>query len=100
MGHTACTKADKVFLTNDNPRCEDPQQIFNDILAGMKGQTNYQIIPDRKEAIEKALATAQAEDVVIIAGKGHENYQLVGEEKRPFSDQETVRKFLREKKYV
>ncbi len=100
MGHTACTKADMVFLTNDNPRCEDPQQIFEDILAGMKGQTNYQIFPDRKEAIERALATAQANDVVIIAGKGHENYQLIGNEKRPFSDQETVRNFLREKEYV
>lgn len=100
MGHTACTKADTVFLTNDNPRCEEPQQIFKDILAGMKGQTNYQIIPDRKEAIEKALAAAQAEDVVIIAGKGHEDYQLVGTEKRPFSDQKTVRNFLRGKKNV
>ncbi|MBO4675504.1 MAG: UDP-N-acetylmuramoyl-L-alanyl-D-glutamate--2,6-diaminopimelate ligase [Elusimicrobiaceae bacterium] len=100
MGHTACTKADTVFLTNDNPRCEDPQQIFKDILAGMKGQTNYKIIPDRKEAIEEALTAAQANDVVIIAGKGHEDYQLVGTEKRPFSDQETVRKFLREKKHV
>ena len=100
MGHTACTKADTVFLTNDNPRCEDPQQIFKDILAGMKEQTNYQIIPDRKEAIEKALTAAQPKDVVIIAGKGHEDYQLVGTEKRHFSDQETVRQFLRGKKYV
>jgi len=99
MGHTACTQADFVFLTNDNPRCEDPQQIFNDILAGMKGKTNYKMMPDRKEAIEAALRAAQADDIVIIAGKGHEDYQLVGTEKRHFSDQETVRKFL-ENRYV
>lgn len=99
MGHTACAEADFVFLTNDNPRCEDPQQIFNDILAGMKDKTNYKIVPERKEAIESALAAAQPEDIVIIAGKGHEDYQLVGTEKRHFSDQETVRNFL-EKRYV
>lgn len=96
MGHTACTQADKVFLTNDNPRCEDPKQIFADILCGMKDQTNYQIIPDRKQAIEAALSAAGESDIVIIAGKGHEDYQLVGTEKRHFSDQETVRKFLQE----
>jgi len=99
MGHTACTEADFVFLTNDNPRCEDPQQIFNDILAGMKDKTNYKMVPDRKEAIEQSLAAAQPDDIVIIAGKGHEDYQLVGTEKRHFSDQETARNFL-EKRYV
>jgi len=100
MGHTACTQADEVFLTNDNPRCEDPQQIFADILAGMKGQRNYQIIPDRKQAIEAALTTARENDIVIIAGKGHEDYQLVGTQKRHFSDQETVRNFFQGKKHV
>lgn len=100
MGHTACTQADYVFLTNDNPRCEDPKQIFDDILAGMKGQTNYEIVPDRAEAIRRALAAARTNDIVIVAGKGHENYQLVGTQKRHFSDQEEIIKFLREKKHV
>ena len=100
MGHTACTHADCVFLTNDNPRCEEPKQIFNDILAGMKDCTNYQIIPDRKEAIEQALCAARENDIVIIAGKGHEDYQLVGTEKRHFSDKETVRNFLQRKNRV
>ena len=100
MGKTACTNADYVFLTNDNPRCEDPQQIFNDILVGMQGHTNYEIIPDRKQAIRRALDRAQKNDIVIVAGKGHENYQLVGTEKKHFSDQEVVLDFLREKKYV
>lgn len=100
MGRTACEQADFVFLTNDNPRCEDPKQIFKDILAGMEGFSNYQIIPDRAEAIAGALAKAKPGDIVIIAGKGHENYQLVGTEKRHFSDQETVRNLLRGKHHV
>ena len=97
MGRTACEQADYVFLTNDNPRCEDPKQIFNDILAGMEGFTNYTIEPDRARAIENALAQARPNDIVIVAGKGHEDYQLIGTEKRHFSDQETVRAFLRSK---
>ncbi len=97
MGRTACEQADHVFLTNDNPRCEDPQQIFKDILAGMEGFNNYTIEPDRARAIQAALAKAQSGDIVLVAGKGHEDYQLIGTEKRHFSDQETVRTFLRSK---
>lgn len=100
MGRTACSQADYVFLTNDNPRCEDPKQIFNDILAGMEGYTNYEIVPDRAEAIRRALSTAQKDDIVIVAGKGHENYQLVGTGKRHFSDQEVIQEFLEEKARV
>lgn len=100
MGRTACANADYVFLTNDNPRCEDPRQIFTDILAGMKDCTNYEIVPDRAEAIRRALATAQHNDIVIVAGKGHENYQLVGTEKRHFSDREVIVDFLQEKTHV
>ena len=100
MGKTACTRADWVFLTNDNPRCEDPNQIFTDILAGMQGCVNFTQIPDRKEAIGKALQKAEPNDIVIIAGKGHEDYQLIGTKKYHFSDQETVRDFLRSNKNV
>nr|QGT50893.1 UDP-N-acetylmuramoyl-L-alanyl-D-glutamate--2,6-di aminopimelate ligase [uncultured Elusimicrobia bacterium] len=100
MGRTACSNADYVFLTNDNPRCEDPKQIFADILEGMKGFSNYDVVPDRAEAIGRALAAAQKDDIVIVAGKGHEDYQIVGTEKRHFSDQETVRTFLRGEKHV
>ena len=98
MGHTACTRADYVFLTNDNPRCEEPKQIFNDILQGMKGFTNYELVPDRAEAIRRALSSARKNDIVIIAGKGHEDYQIIGTEKKHFSDQETVRAFLHGRK--
>lgn len=95
MGKTACTRADYVFLTNDNPRCEDEKQIFNDILAGMQGKINYEVVPDRAEAICRALTNAHAQDIVLVAGKGHEDYQIIGTEKRHFSDQETIRTFLR-----
>ena len=100
MGRTACEEADFVFLTNDNPRCEEPKQIFDDILAGMKDFSNYQIIPDRAEAIGRALASAAPHDIVIIAGKGHENYQIIGSEKKHFSDEQTVRRFLKEGAHV
>ena len=66
----------------------------------MEGCTNYEIVPDRAEAIRRALSTAQKDDIVIVAGKGHENYQLVGTEKRHFSDQEVIREFLKEKARV
>lgn len=100
MGHTACANSDLVFLTNDNPRREDPQQIFKDITAGMQDFTNWQIVPDRAEAIRRALAAARKNDIVIVAGKGHEDYQIVGTEKRHFSDQETVRGFLKGLQHV
>ena len=98
MGKTACSHADRVFLTNDNPRCEDPKQIFNDILQGMNGFTNYEIVPDRAEAIGRALHTARPGDIVLVAGKGHEDYQIIGTEKRHFSDKETICSFLRQGK--
>ena len=100
MGKTACTHADKVFLTNDNPRCEDPNQIFEDILNGMKEFSNYEVVPERAQAIGRALQIAQPNDIVIVAGKGHEDYQLIGTTKHHFSDQETVRAFLKGEKNV
>ncbi len=95
MGHSACQNSDFVFLTNDNPRTEDPKQIFADIEQGMQGFSNYQIEPDRRKAIFAAIAQAQQGDIVIIAGKGHEQTQKIGHQVFPFSDQETVREALR-----
>ena len=66
----------------------------------MEGFSNYEIVPDRAEAISRALAVAKQGDIVIIAGKGHENYQLIGAQKKHFSDQETARTFLKERQYV
>lgn len=100
MGASACKRSDMVFLTNDNPRREDPQQIFADILKGMEGCNNFVVEPDRAAAIRRALAYAQSGDIVIIAGKGHEDYQIIGTEKKHFSDKETVLAFLGSKSRV
>lgn len=97
MGRTACTNSDYVFLTNDNPRTENPEQIFADIQKGMKGFSNYEVEPDRKSAIYKAIEMAQENDIVIIAGKGHEQTQKIGHTVLPFSDQETAREAIRGK---
>ncbi|MBR3631901.1 MAG: UDP-N-acetylmuramoyl-L-alanyl-D-glutamate--2,6-diaminopimelate ligase [Elusimicrobiaceae bacterium] len=99
MGHTACVNSDYVFLTNDNPRTEDPKQIFADIEKGMEGFSNYVIEPDRRAAIFQAIAAAKKDDIVIIAGKGHEQTQKIGHTVLPFSDQQTVREAL-EKRHV
>lgn len=95
MGRTACTNSELVFLTNDNPRTEPPAQIFADIEQGMKGFSNYEIESDRRTAIFKAVAAARPGDIVIIAGKGHEQTQKIGHTVLLFSDQQTVREALR-----
>ena len=97
MGRTACQNSDLVFLTNDNPRTEDPKQIFADIQKGMDGFSNYEVEPDRRAAIFKAINAARKDDIVIIAGKGHEQTQKIGHEVLPFSDQQTAREAVRGK---
>ncbi|MGC8729528.1 MAG: glutamate ligase domain-containing protein, partial [Elusimicrobiales bacterium] len=86
--------------TNDNPRTEDPLEIIREIEKGIKdlGKTNYSVIPDRKEAINYAVNMAQKNDIILIAGKGHENYQIIGKEKFVFSDKETVIEAINSKK--
>lgn len=78
--------SDKVIITQDNPRTEDPQQIVRDMLAGQRLNANTIIEMDRKAAIQHAIATATAQDLILIAGKGHEDYQIIGTTKLPFSD--------------
>ncbi|RTZ61318.1 MAG: UDP-N-acetylmuramoyl-L-alanyl-D-glutamate--2,6-diaminopimelate ligase [Gammaproteobacteria bacterium] len=92
MGKMAELFADEVVIADDNPRHEDPDLIVEDIVAGMKQKPV--IIRDRAEAIEWAITQAQSGDVVVIAGKGHETVQLVGDEALPFSDREVVEKIL------
>lgn len=84
MGRIACALSDRVVVTSDNPRSELPGQIMQDIEAGCSGQ--YELIEDRAEAIAAAVATASAGDCVVIAGKGHEDYQLVDGARLQFSD--------------
>jgi UDP-N-acetylmuramoyl-L-alanyl-D-glutamate--2,6-diaminopimelate ligase len=90
MGAIAEAAADAVVVTDDNPRTEDSMAIIAQVLAGMQRPAAAQVVPDRAEAIRQAIAEADAGDVVVIAGKGHEDYQVIGTEKRPFSDRDTV----------
>jgi UDP-N-acetylmuramoyl-L-alanyl-D-glutamate--2,6-diaminopimelate ligase len=92
MGFIACNIADEVWLTSDNPRTEDPLQIIEQIVEGCRrsNNQNVHVYADRREAIERALTTAEPHDVILIAGKGHEDYQIIGDEILPFSDRKVV----------
>ncbi|MFZ9872298.1 MAG: UDP-N-acetylmuramoyl-L-alanyl-D-glutamate--2,6-diaminopimelate ligase [Steroidobacteraceae bacterium] len=96
MGEIAGRLADQVVITDDNPRTEDPAQIIAEIRRGVGAEATIAIQHDRAAAIREALMAARDGDVVLIAGKGHEDYQLVGREKRPFSDQMIVKEFIRQ----
>ena len=96
MGQAAGEKSDFVVLTSDNPRSEDPLDIMNDALVGLRRyDTPHVIEPDRSTAIQRALEQAQPGDVVIIAGKGHETYQVLKDQTIPFDDREVARQLLR-----
>jgi len=92
MGTIAESLADRVIVTNDNPRTESPQAILNDIRRGMSRPTEAHWIPDREAAIEAAARNARAHDLVLIAGKGHETYQIIGDERRAFDDRAVARR--------
>lgn len=94
MGRIAEEYADRVVVTTDNPRHEQPQAIVDDILSGMQAPHAAETVPDRAAAIARAIALAQAGDAVVIAGKGHEQYQIFGDERRPFSDVSAARAAL------
>ena len=94
MGAAAERLADYVMLTTDNPRHEDPTQIAVDILGGMQDADACYIQPDRARAIAHVLGLARPDDVVLVAGKGHEDYQLIGERRLHFSDREVVQGLL------
>jgi UDP-N-acetylmuramoyl-L-alanyl-D-glutamate--2,6-diaminopimelate ligase len=89
MGRLASLLSDRVILTSDNPRSEDPAAILADIATGCSG--NYALVPDRAEAIARAIGEARPGDCVVIAGKGHEQYQIIEGERRYFSDEEQAR---------
>ncbi len=94
MGAIAENLADRVIVTSDNPRSEDPQQIITDILAGFKSTSNVIVEPDRELAIKEAYKIANANDVVLVAGKGHEDYQILANETIHFDDREKVREIF------
>jgi len=90
MGRVAAELADDIIITDDNPRSEDPTHIVADIVAGITGSAPMMIEHDRSLAIRMALQRSSPGDVVVVAGKGHEDYQIYGAERRPFRDQAIV----------
>lgn len=94
MGRIASTLAKRVFVTSDNPRHEDPEQIVNDILEGIEDRSGVTVELNRKKAIEMALDTQKEDEVLVILGKGDETYQIIYDEKFPFDDREVVRSIL------
>lgn len=98
MGRVAGSLSDEIFITSDNPRTEDPFSILDMIEEGARETTrNYSKIENRKEAIRAAIGRAGKGDIVVIAGKGHEDYQIIGKVKHPFSDLEVAAEILKEK---
>ena len=107
MGKSAARRSDVVIVTSDNPRNESPEAILSEIIPGIASEGYleatgplawdggyYMVIPDRKTAIARALEIARPGDTVAVAGKGHENVQLIGDRRLPFDDRETVRSIL------
>ena len=94
MGKIAVSLAKKVYITSDNPRHEDPEMIVKDIMTGIEDSSNVVIELNRKRAIEMALDEQGDDEVVVILGKGDENYQIIYDEKLPFDDREIVRELL------
>ena len=95
MGRVAESLADDVIITDDNPRTEDPARIISDILGGLRDRQSALVEHDRAKAIRTAVQRSRADDVVLIAGKGHEDYQIIGTQRRAFSDQAVVSDALR-----
>lgn len=97
MGKIAADLSDVPIVTSDNPRTEDPEKILQDILVGIPETANPIVIGDRATAIRSAILQAQSGDGVLLAGKGHEDYQILGTEKIHFDDREHARNALQER---
>ncbi|MCL6623769.1 MAG: UDP-N-acetylmuramoyl-L-alanyl-D-glutamate--2,6-diaminopimelate ligase [Fimbriimonadales bacterium] len=98
MGAVASRLSDRIYITSDNPRTEDPEKIIQQIIAGVEPHSSWVMEPDRRRAIFQAVAEARAGDFVVIAGKGHETYQILGTQKVPFDDREVARQALQKKR--
>ena len=98
MGKVSAEYADLIFLTSDNPRSEDPLAIIHEIEEGIKenSKKDYYIISDRREALEQAISFAEEGDYILVAGKGHEDYQILGDKTIHFSDTEVIKEILQE----
>ena len=90
MGAAAAETADVLIITSDNPRSENPNDIIADIVAGLPENCNFETFISRKDALKKSIELAGKDDIVLIAGKGHENYQEINGVKHHFDDRETL----------
>ena len=99
MARVAEQLADTIIVTSDNPRTEEPEAIIGEILTGFEdpGSERITVEPDRRKAIELAIENARTDDIVLLAGKGHETYQIIGTKKFDFSDKDIARQCLRER---
>ena len=95
MGNVAQKYAKKVYITSDNPRFEKPEEIIEMIVAGISDKDKVIIEPDRAEAISMAISELNKDEILLITGKGHEEYQIIGNEKKPFSDYEEILKCIK-----
>lgn len=94
MAKIATDQSNYVIFTTDNPRCENPKQIFNDMIQNLDN-TNYEIIENREKAIQKGIQMCKKNDILLVLGKGHETYQMIGNEKKHFDDREVILKAIR-----
>jgi UDP-N-acetylmuramoyl-L-alanyl-D-glutamate--2,6-diaminopimelate ligase len=98
MGEIAALMSDFVIATSDNPRSEDPSEVLKEIEPGLrKGSAPYRVMPDRGQAIEAAISMAQKGDAVVIAGKGHEDYQIIGDRSLPFDDRQVAAEIIKKR---
>ncbi|WP_373073833.1 UDP-N-acetylmuramoyl-L-alanyl-D-glutamate--2,6-diaminopimelate ligase [Sulfurimonas sp.] len=95
MGRVASNLAKKIYITSDNPRTEDPDEIIKDILTGIEDKSNVKVEVNRKKAIESALNDQTGDEVVVVLGKGDEAYQIIYDQKLPFDDREVIREILK-----
>ena len=101
MGAIAAEKADLCIVTSDNPRTEEPEAIIDEIMEGVRGKSAQILrICDREEAIRAAIDNARDGDVILLAGKGHEDYQIVGREKHHMDEREIVADYLKMRKKI
>ena len=88
MGSVVQELSDYAIVTADNPRSEDPEQICNEIMKGLTNHSRYEVIIDRKEAIKRSIELASPQDIILIAGKGHETYQIFSHKTIEFDDRQ------------
>ncbi len=94
MGDMASRMGDLAIFTSDNPRTEDPEEILREMEAGVESNRRYLKITDRREAIKTAVMLSEPRDIILLAGKGHEDYQIIGTEKHHFNDKEVVKEYF------